>query len=68
MADPDGSQQAPRPRKNPRTYARGGSICVMVRLLEKGETHQESRLAWWLVVAGIAVAVLAVATSGFLGR
>ena len=40
----------------------------MLRLLERNETELESRLAWRLVMAGIAIAVVVVATLRFLGR
>ena len=40
----------------------------MERLLERNETELESRLVWRLVMAGIAIAVVVVATLRFLGR
>ena len=67
MADPDRSEQVPGPRKSPRTYARGGRLSDMERLLERNETELQSRLVWRLVIAGIAIAVVVVATLRFLG-
>ena len=40
----------------------------MERLLERSETELQSRLGWRLVMAGIAIAVLVVATLRFLNR
>ena len=68
MADPDRLEQVPGPRKSPRTYARGGRISDMTRLLERNGTEIESRLVWRLVMAGIAIAVVVVAALRFLGR
>ena len=68
MADPDRLEQVPGPRKSRRTYARGGRISDMTRLLERNGTWLESRLVWRLVMAGIAIAVVVVATLRFLGR
>ena len=68
MADPDRSEQVPGPRKNPGTYARGGRISDMMRLLERNQTGLESRLVWRLVMAAIAIAVVVVATLRFLSR
>ena len=68
MPDPDRSEQVSGPRKSRRTYARGGRISDMTRLLERNETWLESRLVWRLVMAGIAIAVVVVAALRFLGR
>ena len=38
----------------------------MLRLLERNETEIERRLVWQLVMAGIAIAVVVVATLWFL--
>ena len=59
MADPARSEQVPGPRKSLRTYARGGRISDMMRLLERNEAEFEARLVWRLVMTGIAVAVVA---------
>ena len=40
----------------------------MERLLDRNETELESRLVWRLVIAGIVIAVVVVATLRFLGR
>ena len=40
----------------------------MERLPERNETELQSRLVWRLVIAGIAIAVVVVATLRFLGR
>ena len=40
----------------------------MNRLLSGNEAEPESRLVWRLVMAGIAIAVVVVATLRFLGR
>ena len=67
MADPDRPEQVPRPRKGSRTYPRGSRLSDLERLLAKNETERESRLVWRLVIAGIAIAVVVVATLLFLG-
>ena len=67
VADRDRSEQVPGPRESPRTYVRGGHISDMLRLLERNETEIERRLVWRLVMAGIAIAVVVVATLWFLG-
>ena len=67
MADPDRPEQVPRPRKGSRTYPRGSRLSDLERLLAKNETERESRLVWRLVIAGIAIAVVVVATLRFLG-
>ena len=66
MADFDRSDELRGQGKRPRTYARGGSISDMARLLATSETEVESRLARRLVVAGAAIAV--VVALWFLGR
>ena len=58
MAEPDGSQQAPRRSRRRRDYARDGKIAVMIRLLEKDEAPLEPRRA---VVNVIVIAVVVVA-------
>ena len=68
MTDPDRSEQVPGARKSPPTYARGGRISDMTRLLGRNEAEPESRLVWRLVMVGIAVVVVVVATLRFLGR
>ena len=68
MADPDRPEQVPRPRKGSRTYPRGSRLSDMERLLDRNETELESRLVWRLVIAGIVIAVVVVATLRFLGR
>ena len=40
----------------------------MERLLERNETELQWRLLWRLVIAGIVLAVVVVATLWFLGR
>ena len=40
----------------------------MMRLLERNGTELESRRVWGLVMAGIAIAVVVVATLRFLSR
>ena len=52
-----------------RKYVRGGSVSDMMRLLAKDDTRRETRLARWVFMAGIVVAVaaLAVATMRFFG-
>ena len=67
MADPDRPEQVPRPGKGSRTYPRGSRLSDLERLLAKNETERESRLVWRLVIAGIAIAVVVVATLRFLG-
>ena len=39
VAEPDRPEQVCRPRKSPRTYARGGRLSDMERLLERNETR-----------------------------
>ena len=55
--------------ENRRTYVPGGSVSDMMRLLAKDGTRREPRLARRLFMAGIvlAVAALAVATMRFFG-
>ena len=55
--------------ENWRKYTRGGSVSDMMRLLAANETRGEPRLARWLSMAGIvlAVAALAVAAMRFFG-
>ena len=52
-----------------RKYVRGGSISDLMRLLAADETRREPRLARWLFMAAIvlAVAALAIATMRFFG-
>ena len=52
-----------------RKYVRGGTISDMMRLLAADETRREPRLTRRLFVAGIvlALAALAIATMRFLG-
>ena len=64
MNDPDWSDRL----HGPGTYARGGSISDMVRLLATSETELESRLVRRLVMAGVAIAVVVAAVLWFLGR
>ena len=68
MADSDRSDELHGRGKSPRTYARGGSVSDMARLLATGETEPESRMARRLVMAGVAIAVVTLVALWFLGR
>lgn len=66
MSDSDRSEALQGPEKRPSTYARGGSVSDMARLLATSETEPESRLVRRLVMAVVAIAVVVVAALWFL--
>ena len=69
MSDSDRTEESRGPRKRRSTYARGGSVSDMARLLATSEREPESRLIrrLVLVMAGVAIAVVVTAALWFLG-
>ena len=63
MVEPDGSQQAPERSKRRPAYTRDSNIAVMIRLLEKGEALPQPRRRRRALVAGIVLAVVALAVA-----